>query len=121
MLQTDRLILRKWTEEDADSLFAYASAPDIGPAAGWRPVKSREEGLDVIRGVLTGAQCYAICEKGSDRAIWAIELKLSGHTAMTKRDDECELAIGWASPSGDAGICRRRQGGCFASDLRSWA
>lgn len=34
MLKTERLILRKWTEEDADSLFEYAKNPDIGPIAG---------------------------------------------------------------------------------------
>ena len=37
MLETERLILRKWTEEDAESLFEYAKDPEIGPAAGWPP------------------------------------------------------------------------------------
>ena len=40
MLETERLILRKWTEEDAESLFEYAKAPEIGPAAGWPPHKN---------------------------------------------------------------------------------
>ena len=43
MLETERLILRKWTEEDAESLFEYAKDPEIGPAAGWPPHKSVEE------------------------------------------------------------------------------
>ena len=34
MLKTERLILRKWTEADADSLFKYASNPNVGPIAG---------------------------------------------------------------------------------------
>ena len=29
MLETERLILRKWTEEDAESLFEYAKDPEI--------------------------------------------------------------------------------------------
>ena len=37
MLETERLILRKWTEEDAESLFEYAKDSEIGPAAGWPP------------------------------------------------------------------------------------
>lgn len=31
MLTTERLILRKWTLEDAESLFEYARDPDVGP------------------------------------------------------------------------------------------
>ena len=30
MLETERLILRKWTEEDAESLFEYAKDPAEG-------------------------------------------------------------------------------------------
>ena len=30
MLETERLLLRKWTEEDADSLFEYAKDPEVG-------------------------------------------------------------------------------------------
>ena len=98
MLQTERLTLRKWRETDADSLYEYAKDPDVGPIAGWPPYKSREESLDVIRNVLCGAECYAICEKGSDKAIGAIELRLNGHTDMTDRDDECELGYWLGKP-----------------------
>ena len=90
-IKTERLILRKWKESDAGSLFEYASDPEVGPIAGWPPHKSIEESLDVIKNVFDGAQCYAICEKDSQKAIGAIELKLNGHTDMTERDDECEL------------------------------
>ena len=36
---TKRLILRPWEESDAQSLFQYASDPDVGPIAGWHPIK----------------------------------------------------------------------------------
>lgn len=98
MLETERLILRRWTEEDVDSLFEYAKDPDVGPIAGWPPHKSKEESLDVIRNVFNGAECYAICEKGSTKAIGAIELLLSGHTDKTNRDDECELGYWLGKP-----------------------
>ena len=91
MLQTQRLILRKWTETDADSLYEYAKDPAVGPIAGWPPHKSREESLDVIRNVLNGAECYAICEKGSDKAIGAVELMLHGRSSNAECEDECEL------------------------------
>lgn len=98
MLETERLILRKWTEEDADSLFEYAKCPEVGPIAGWPPHKSAHESLDVIRNVFCGEECYAICEKGSNKPIGAIELKLNGYTDMTERDDECELGYWLGKP-----------------------
>ena len=71
MLETERLILRKWTEEDAESLFEYAKDPEIGPAAGWPPHKSVEESRAVIKNVFDGAECYAICEREKNIAIGA--------------------------------------------------
>ena len=35
MLKTDRLILRRWEDSDAEDLYKYASDPDVGPIAGW--------------------------------------------------------------------------------------
>ena len=98
MLKTKRLTLRKWTETDAGSLYEYAKDPAVGPIAGWPPHKSKEESLDVIRNVLNGAECYAICEKGSDKAIGAIELMLHGHSSHTERDNECELGYWLGKP-----------------------
>ena len=90
ILQTERLTLRPWNEADAEDLFEYAKDPDVGPIAGWPPHKNVEESLEVIKNVLAVEESYAICEKGSNRAIGAIALKLNGQTDMTERDDECE-------------------------------
>lgn len=97
-LETERLLLRPWTEADAESLYEYAKDPDVGTPAGWPAHKSVEESLDVIRNVFTGIECYAICEKESGKAIGAIELKLNGHTDMTEREDECELGYWLGKP-----------------------
>ena len=90
-LETERLILRPWREEDAEELYKYASDPEVGPFAGWPPHKSVEESLDIIRNVLNGPESYAVCLMESGKAIGAIALKLRGETDMTERDDECEL------------------------------
>ena len=94
MLETERLLLRKWKESDAESLFEYASDPAVGPIAGWPPHKSVEESRAVIANVLNGPECYAICEKGKERAIGAFELQLNGRTVMT----ECELGYWLGRP-----------------------
>ena len=98
LLYTERLILRRWEESDAEQLFKYAQDPDIGPIAGWPAHKSVEESLSVIKNVFTGKECYAVCLKEDGKAIGAIELKLGGHTDMTDRDDECEIGFWLGKP-----------------------
>lgn len=98
ILETERLVLRPWEEEDAESLYEYAKNPAVGPIAGWPPHKNLEESLSVIKNIFKGTQCYAICERGNNRAIGAVELKLYGHTDMTERDDECELGYWLGQP-----------------------
>ena len=98
MLETERLVLRPWKETDAESLFEYAKDPDIGPIAGWPPHQNIEESLHIIKTVFTGPECYAICEKNTDKAIGAIELKLKDHTDMTDQEDECELGYWLGKP-----------------------
>lgn len=104
LLVTDRLILRRWTEADAENLYRYAKDPEVGPIAGWPPHQSVEESREVIRNVFNGAEAYAICLKTDNKAIGAIELKLNGHTDMTERDDECELGYWLGKPFWGQGI-----------------
>ena len=104
MLETERLILRRWEESDAESLFQYAKDPGVGPIAGWPPHQSVEESLDVIRNVFNGQEAYAICLKTDNKAIGVIELKLNGHTDMTECDDECELGYWLGKPFWGQGI-----------------
>lgn len=104
MLETKRLILRRWQDSDAENLFEYAKDPDVGPIAGWPAHQSIEESRDVIRNVFNGKEAYAICLKTDRKAIGAIELKMNGHTDMTERDDECELGYWLGKPFWGQGI-----------------
>ncbi len=98
MLKTKRLILRPWREVDAENLYEYAKDPAVGPVAGWQPHKSPEESLRIIKNVLNGPECYAICEKENDTPIGCVELRLNGCTDMTDKDDECELGYWLGRP-----------------------
>jgi len=98
IIETERLILRRWTLDDAASLYEYAKDPEVGPIAGWPPHKSIEESRTIIENVFSGAECYAICEKENNIAIGAIELKLKDNTDKTDRDDECELGYWLGKP-----------------------
>ncbi len=98
ILETERLILRRWEERDAEDLYKYASDPAVGPIAGWPAHQSLDESREVIKNVFNGKEAYAICLKEDNKAIGAIELKLNGHTDMTERDDECELGYWLGKP-----------------------
>ena len=104
MLETERLILRRWEDSDAESLYEYAKDPAVGPIAGWPPHRSVEESRDVIRNVLNGPEAYAVCLKTDSRAIGAIELKLNGHSDLTGMDNECELGYWLGRPFWGQGI-----------------
>ena len=104
MLETKRLILRRWEENDAERLYEYAKDPDVGPIAGWPAHQSMDESREVIRNVLHGKEAYAIRLKTDGKAIGAIELKLNGHTDMTDRDNECELGYWLGKPFWGKGI-----------------
>ena len=66
IIETERLILRPWREEDAEDLYRYASDPAVGPAAGWAPHESVEDSLHVLRTILMKPDTWAVTLKGSD-------------------------------------------------------
>ncbi len=103
-LETERIIMRRWQESDAESLFKYASDPAVGPIAGWPVHKNIDESLEVIKNVFCGKEAYAICLKTDGKAIGAIELLLNGHTNATDRDDECELGFWIGKPFWNQGL-----------------
>lgn len=104
VLETERLILRRWEDSDAENLYEYASDPDIGPIAGWPPHKNIEESRDIIKNVLSGKEAYAICLKTDNKAIGAIELRLPGNTDLANGEDECELGYWLGKPFWGQGI-----------------
>lgn len=102
--ETERLILRPWKDTDAESLYKYASDPDVGPAAGWPPHSSIDESRDVIKNVFKKRESYAVCLKSDNKAIGAIELKMKGDTDMTQADNECELGYWIGKPFWGQGL-----------------
>ena len=104
-LKTERLLLRRWKETDAEDLYEYAKDPAVGPIAGWPPHKSVENSLEVIRNVfLSAPEAYAICRISDDKAIGAIELKLYGRSDLLQNENECELGYWLGKPFWGHGI-----------------
>lgn len=103
MLETKRLILRKWQETDAESLYSYAKDPSVGPPAGWPPHTSVENSREIIRNVLSAPETYAVCLKNGT-PVGSVGLKLKDYTDMTDRDDECELGYWIGKPFWGQGL-----------------
>lgn len=68
-LQTKRLILRPFTQEDGEALYAYASHPEVGPWAGWKPHADVEESRRVIREIFLPSRTLAVVRKADGRLI----------------------------------------------------
>ena len=95
ILETDRLILRPWCEDDAEELYKYASDPDIGPPAGWPPHTSVENSREIIRTVLSAPDTFAVCLKENGKPIGSIGFHRND---LAEADDEYELGYWIGKP-----------------------
>ena len=95
ILKTKRLILRPWSENDAEELYKYASVPEVGPPAGWPPHTSAENSREIIRTVLSAPETYAVCLKENGKPIGSIALHRND---LAEKDDEYELGYWIGKP-----------------------
>lgn len=73
-IETERLFLRPFTERDLEEFYAYASDPEVGPKAGWKPHDSREESWEVLQRFIREKEVWAITERNSGRLIGSVGL-----------------------------------------------
>ena len=91
-LETERLTLTMYTLEDAQGLYEYASNPNVGPNAGWKPHESVEESREIIQELFLPAESWAIRLKGSDRIIGTIGLEHDRHRDENSKEIGYSLA-----------------------------
>ena len=104
-LQTNRILLRPWCESDAETLFKYASDPEVGPRAGWPPHKSVEESLNIIRTVFSAETMWAVEWKGIGEAIGCVGYLPASASNLKIADNQCEVGYWIARPYWGKGIC----------------
>lgn len=105
MIETERLILRPWSEADAEPLYAYASNPKIGYMAGWPPHKSVEDSLNVIRNVLSAPETYAVLLKSSDKPIGSAGLTIGvEHFGIVAKKTEAIIGYWLGEPFWGMGL-----------------
>lgn len=96
IVKTERLILRPWSESDAENLYEYAKDPNVGPVAGWPVHTSIDDSLEIIKNVLSTDETYAVCLKEDNKAIGSIGLipPLQSHCEISDSEMEIGYWIG---------------------------
>ena len=80
-LETKRLFLRPFQENDAADLYEYAKDPKVGLPAGWPPHKSMEESREIIRTVFAAPNTFAVVDRASGKVIGS-----AGFTGKTREE-----------------------------------
>lgn len=105
VLETDRLLLRKWESSDAADLYKYASDERIGPPAGWPPHKDEAYSRAIINTVFARDEVYAVCLKELGRkVVGSIGLTMEGSPERPIGLNEAELGYWIGYPFWNKGI-----------------
>ena len=105
IIETPRLRLRQWTEQDAEQLFALAQDPDVGPRAGWPPHQSVDESREVIRTVFANDHTWAIVLKETDELIGCMGYYTHEESNIGIGEMDAELGYWIGKPYWNRGLC----------------
>ena len=104
-METERLILRPWREDDSEALYKCASDPEVGPRAGWPPHKSMEESLMAIKTYFLNENTWAVVLKETGEIIGCAGYHPSSRSNISIAEDEAEVGYWIAKPYWNQGIC----------------
>lgn len=76
-LETDRLILRAFCEDDLSDFYEYASVPGIGEMAGWPHHENIETSKRILQGFMTEKEVFALVLKETAKVIGSLGLHYS--------------------------------------------
>lgn len=105
IFETERLIIRPWTIDDAESLYEYAKDPLVGPIAGWPVHTSIDNSKEIIETVLSANETYAVCLKEDNIVIGSIGLIPPAQSHTKVADDEIEIGYWIGVPFWVKGPC----------------
>ena len=78
IIETKRLIIRPWKNEDLNDFYEYASANGVGQMAGWNPHKSKEESQEILKLFIKNRNVFALELKENRKVIGSIGLEEIG-------------------------------------------
>lgn len=91
ILETERIILRPWEENDAEDLYNFAKDPRIGPIAGWPPHTSVENSREIIKTILSAKETYAVILRSNGKAVGSIGFKFCKDSNLDMQENEAEI------------------------------
>ena len=78
VLESPRLILREWKQEDLNDLYEYASVPGVGEMAGWHHHLSLDQSQEILDHFIEGKHVFAIVYKENNKVIGSIGVEKYG-------------------------------------------
>lgn len=90
VLETDRLIIREWSEMDLEDFFEYAKVEGVGQMAGWNSHTSIQESKIILEMFIKGKKTFALELKENHKVIGSLGLE----TLSLSLSDEYENLVG---------------------------
>lgn len=95
-LETERLILRPFRQEDLQDFYEYASVEGVGEMAGWRHHGSIEESQKILDMFINEDKTFAIVLKENGKVIGSLGVEKYGmEEALTEFNDYLGREIGY--------------------------
>ena len=95
-LETERLILRPFRQEDLHDFYEYASVEGVGEMAGWRHHGSIEESQEILDMFINEDKTFAIVLKENGKVIGSLGVEKYGmEEALTEFNDYLGREIGY--------------------------
>lgn len=104
VLETERLILRPWRAIDAPELYQHAKNPEIGPMCGWLPHINLDNSLEIIEGILSEPETYAVVLKSTVLPVGSVGLMFGEKGSIPMKDGEVEIGYWIAEPYWGQGL-----------------
>lgn len=84
-IETDRLLLRPFCQEDLSDFYAYACVPGVGERAGWKHHESLEESQRILDLFIAEDKTFAIVYKETGKVIGSLGVEKYGlEAALTE-------------------------------------
>ena len=74
-LETNRLYLRAFQENDLEDFYSYASVPGVGERAGWNHHTSREVTKEILNSFIKNKKTFAIVYKETNKVIGSLGIE----------------------------------------------
>lgn len=78
LIETQRLILRPWRQEDLSDFYEYARVDGVGQMAGWHPHESMKKTQSILDGFISEKKTFALELKDSGKVIGSLGLEARG-------------------------------------------